>query len=54
MRIVIIGKADEFTVELDVGADQVHIIDGEGCVRVTMDYVVWDALTTPVYEELKE
>ena len=40
----IIGKADEFKVELD-GDEQVHITDGEGTVRLSMPFMIWKQLT---------
>ncbi len=40
----VIAKADEFRVELD-GDEQVHLLDGEDTVRVSMPYVIWKQLT---------
>jgi hypothetical protein len=39
----IIGKADEYKVELD-GDEQVHITDGEGTVRLSMPFLIWKQL----------
>lgn len=39
----IIAKADEFRVELD-DEEQVHLIDGEETIRVSMPLVIWKEL----------
>lgn len=40
----VIGKAAEFKVELD-GDEQVHILDGEGTIRLSMPFMIWKQLT---------
>lgn len=39
----IIAKADEFRVEVDAD-EQVHLLDGEDTVRVSMPLVIWKQL----------
>lgn len=39
----LIAHADEFRVEMDED-EQVHILDGEGAVRVSMPLVIWKQL----------
>lgn len=38
-----LAEADEITVQLDEDG-YVHILDGEGSIRLTMEYSVWDNL----------
>ena len=38
------AKADEFIAEMDDDG-QVHIFDGEGTIRLSMPYDVWEAFT---------
>ena len=40
----IVAKADEFVAEMDDDR-QVHIFDGEGTIRLSMPYDVWEAFT---------
>lgn len=40
----VIAKADEFTLMLDED-EQVHLLDGEKTVRVSMPLVIWKQLT---------
>lgn len=39
----LIGQADEFTVELDSDGF-VHILDGEGVIRLSMPHLIWKQL----------
>ena len=40
----LLAKADEFRVEIDDN-EQVHLLDGEGTIRVSMPYVIWKQLS---------
>lgn len=40
----IIAQADEFIAEMDDDG-QVHVFDGEGTIRLSMPYDVWEAFT---------
>lgn len=40
----VIAKADEFTLMLDAD-EQVHLLDGEKTVRVSMPLIIWKQLT---------
>lgn len=47
---VVVAKCDEFTVERD--GLLVHILDGEGTIRLTMPALTWYALCAgSLYEE---
>ena len=40
--MLIYAEADEWTVEADEGDEEtVHLVDGEGTVRATMDIETW-------------
>jgi hypothetical protein len=39
----VIAKADEYTVEQDED-EQIHIIDGEGIIRLSMPLIIWNQL----------
>jgi hypothetical protein len=41
---MILAAADEFVAELD-GDGIVHILDGEGVIRLSMDYDIWERFT---------
>jgi hypothetical protein len=47
----VIGKADGFKVELDKDG-QVHLIDGEGTIRVSMPKDTWKNLAERTYKSL--
>lgn len=47
----VIGKSDEFKVEIDKD-QQVHLIDGEGTVRVSMPKNVWKDLAERTFKSL--
>ena len=43
--VTIVAQADEFIAEMDDDG-QVHILDGEGSIHVSMPYDVWESFTT--------
>ena len=47
----VIGKSDEFKVELDKNG-QVHLIDGEGTIRASMPKNVWKDLAERTFKSL--
>lgn len=40
----VLAQADEFIAEMDDDG-QVHVFDGEGVIRLSMPYDVWEAFT---------
>ncbi|BBA65196.1 predicted ORF [Xanthomonas phage XacN1] len=42
--VTILAQADEFIAEMDDDG-QVHVFDGEGVIRLSMPYDVWEAFT---------
>ncbi len=47
----VLGKSDEFKLELDKDG-QVHLLDGEGTVRVSMPKDTWKDLAKRTYKSL--
>lgn len=47
----LLGKADEFRLEID-GDQNVHLLDGEGTVRVSMPKDVWKELAVKTAKSL--
>lgn len=45
MNTTILAQADEYIAEMDDDG-QVHVLDGEGSIRLSMPYDVWESFTS--------